>query len=207
MRRLCRKRFRGVVPESNRAACLPPFGTAETLYLRLSQRIQSSRRLEREAGRNLEVIWLLRQLTPDDKTIADFRKDNGAAIKNVCARFVALCQKMGLLNCASVAIRRQQIQSGQHPRQELHARESRAAAAQLEQSVARYLAQLDTAGRQELSLKPSSTRLSPSTNISTARTGLLSSIQSSRHSGNSVDCSRSAPSMNRFITSHHTLGA
>ena len=49
-------------------------------------RIQSSRRLEREAGRNLEVIWLLQRLTPDDKTIADFRKDNGPAIKKVCAR-------------------------------------------------------------------------------------------------------------------------
>jgi transposase len=67
-------------------------------------RIQSSRRLEREAGRNLEVIWLLRRLTPDDKTIADFRKDNGPAIKIVCARFVDLCRQMGLLTKASVAI-------------------------------------------------------------------------------------------------------
>ena len=66
-------------------------------------RIQSSRRLEREAGRNLEAIWLLRRLTPDDKTIADFRKDNGPAIKKVCARFVELCRKMGLLTKASVA--------------------------------------------------------------------------------------------------------
>lgn len=67
-------------------------------------RVQSSRRLEREAGRNLEVIWLLKRLTPDDKTIADFRKDNGPAIKKVCARFVALCRQMGFLTKASVAI-------------------------------------------------------------------------------------------------------
>jgi transposase len=60
--------------------------------------------LEREAGRNLEVLWLLRRLTPDDKTIANFRKDNGPAIKKVCAQFVILCRKMGLLNSASVAI-------------------------------------------------------------------------------------------------------
>src|SRR5438046_7195918 len=53
-------------------------------------RVQSSRRLEREAGRNLEVMWLTGRLAPDHKTIAAFRKDNGAAIKQVCAQFVAL---------------------------------------------------------------------------------------------------------------------
>jgi len=66
-------------------------------------RVQSSRRLEREAGRNVEVMWLLR-LVPDHKTISDFRKDNGGAIKKVCARFVELCRRMGLLSKASVAI-------------------------------------------------------------------------------------------------------
>ena len=67
-------------------------------------RVQSSRRLEREAGRDLEVMWLTGRLVPDHKTIADFRKDNGPAIKRVCAQFVALCRKMGLLAKASVAI-------------------------------------------------------------------------------------------------------
>ncbi len=67
-------------------------------------RVQSSRRLEREAGRNLEVMWLLGRLVPDDKVIADFRKDNGPALRKVCARFVELCRKMGLLAKASVAI-------------------------------------------------------------------------------------------------------
>ena len=67
-------------------------------------RIQSSRRLEREYTRNLEVMWLLGRLAPDFKTIADFRKDNGPAIKRVCAQFVALCRRMGLLAKASVAI-------------------------------------------------------------------------------------------------------
>ena len=67
-------------------------------------RVQSSRRLEREAGRNLEVMWLTGRLVPDHKTIADFRKDNGPAIKKVCAQFVASCRKTGLLAKASVAI-------------------------------------------------------------------------------------------------------
>ena len=67
-------------------------------------RVQSSRRLEREAGRNVEVMWLLGRLIPDHKTIADFRKDNGGALRKVCARFVELCRQMGLLTTASVAI-------------------------------------------------------------------------------------------------------
>ncbi len=66
--------------------------------------MQSSRRLEREAGRNLEVMWLCGRLVPDHKTIADFRKDHGAVIRKVCARFVALCRQLGLLATASVAI-------------------------------------------------------------------------------------------------------
>ena len=67
-------------------------------------RVQSSRRLEREAGRNVEVMWLSGRLVPDHKTIADFRKDNGAAIRRVCARFVELCRAMGLLTKLSVVI-------------------------------------------------------------------------------------------------------
>ena len=67
-------------------------------------RVQSSRRLEREAGRNVELMWLTGRLSPDHKTIADFRKDNSAAIRKVCAQLVALCRRMGLLQTASVAI-------------------------------------------------------------------------------------------------------
>src|ERR671914_1318480 len=67
-------------------------------------RVQSSRRLEREAGRNVEVMWLTGRLVPDHKTIADFRKDNGRAIRQVCTRFITLCREMGLLSGASVAI-------------------------------------------------------------------------------------------------------
>jgi transposase len=66
--------------------------------------VPSSRRLEREAGRNLEVMWLLGRLVPDDKVIADFRKDNGPAIRKICAQFVELCRRLGLLTKASVAI-------------------------------------------------------------------------------------------------------
>ena len=67
-------------------------------------RIQSSRRLERETQRNLELIWLTGRLMPDFKTIANFRKDNGPAIRKVCSQFVLLCRQLNLLTDASVAI-------------------------------------------------------------------------------------------------------
>ena len=66
--------------------------------------VQSSRRLEREAQRNVELMWLLSRLAPDFKTIADFRKDNGAGIKSVCREFVLLCKKLGLLSTTCVAV-------------------------------------------------------------------------------------------------------
>ena len=83
--------FRGVVPEATGRPSYHPSALLKLYIYGYLNRVQSSRRLEREAGRNLEVIWLLRRLTPDDKTIADFRKDNGPAIKKVCAQFVMLC--------------------------------------------------------------------------------------------------------------------
>jgi len=61
-------------------------------------RIQSSRRLERDSQRNIALIWLLERLTPDFKTIANFRNDNGTAIRKVCTQFVALCRQLKQLN-------------------------------------------------------------------------------------------------------------
>ena len=67
-------------------------------------KVQSSRRLEREAQRNVELMWLTNRLAPDFKTIADFRKDNGEAIQLVCKQFVQLCRKLNLLTDAFVAV-------------------------------------------------------------------------------------------------------
>ena len=66
--------------------------------------IQSSRRLEREANRNIELMWLTGKLAPDFKTIADFRKDNGPAIQKACAQFILLCRSLGLFAHAAAAI-------------------------------------------------------------------------------------------------------
>ncbi|MGH7175901.1 MAG: IS1182 family transposase, partial [Tepidisphaeraceae bacterium] len=112
-------------------------------------RVQSSRRLEREAGRNAEVMWLTGRLVPDPKTIADFRKDNGRAIRKVCARFVALCRTMGLLSEASVAIDGSKFKAVNNRDKNFTRAKMDRRLAQIEESVARYLQQLDSADRQE----------------------------------------------------------
>ena len=112
-------------------------------------RVQSSRRLERECQRNLEVMWLLERLAPDHKTIADFRKDNGAAIKKVYRQFVELCRSLGLLSKASVAIDGSKFKAVNNRDKNFTQAKVEKRRTQLEESVARYLAQLDTADRQE----------------------------------------------------------
>jgi transposase len=96
--------FKGVEPEVTGRPSYHPSVLLKLYIYGYLNRVQSSRRLEREGLRNVEVMWLTGRLAPDHKTIADFRKDNGAAIRKVCTRFVALCRKMGLLTQASVAI-------------------------------------------------------------------------------------------------------
>src|ERR1700744_6206207 len=96
--------FEGAEPAATRRPSYHPSVLLKLYIYGYLNRVQSSRRLEREAGRNLEVIWLLGRLVPDDKVIADFRKDNGPAIRRACASFVNLCRQMGLLAKVSVAI-------------------------------------------------------------------------------------------------------
>src|SRR5216684_4096597 len=110
-------------------------------------RVQSSRRLEREAGRNLEVMWLTGRLVPDHKTIADFRKDNGPAIKKVCAQFVELCRKMGLLAKASVAVDGSKFKAVNSRDNNFTQGKIQRRQKQIEESVARYMSRLDTADR------------------------------------------------------------
>jgi transposase len=103
--------FEGVKPAETGRPAYRPSALLKLYVYGYLNRVQSSRRLECEAGRNVELMWLLGRLVPDHKTVADFRKDNGSAIRKVCARFVELCREMGLLVKASVAI--EQIQGGE----------------------------------------------------------------------------------------------
>jgi hypothetical protein len=99
--------------------------------------------------RNIEVMWLLGRLVPDHKTIADFRKDNGLGLRKVCARFVELCREMDLLTTASVAIDGSKFKAVNNRDRNFTRAKVERRRAQLEESVARYLSQLDTADRQE----------------------------------------------------------
>jgi len=112
-------------------------------------RVQSSRRLEREAGRNVEVMWLTGRLTPDHKTIANFRKDNGPAIRKVCAQFVGLCRQLKLFAEASVAIDGSKFKAVNTRDKNFTRGKVKRRMAQIEESVDRYLHRLDSADRQE----------------------------------------------------------
>jgi transposase len=153
--------FDGVVPEATGRPAYHPSALLKLYIYGYLNRVQTSRRLEREADRNLEVIWLLGRLVPDDKTIADFRKDNGPAIRKVCARFVELCREIGLLAKASVAIDGSKFKAVNNRDRNFTRAKVERRRAQLEESVARYLSQLDTADRQEPSeaLMAKTTRL------------------------------------------------
>lgn len=111
-------------------------------------RVPSSRRLERECQRNIEVIWLTGQLAPDFKTIADFRKDNGKAIREVCRAFVLLCRKLNLLSEASVAIDGSKFKAVNARDKNFTEAKMKRRLERIDESIARYLSQLETADRQ-----------------------------------------------------------
>jgi transposase len=153
--------FDGVAPEVTGRPAYHPSVLLKLYIYGYLNRVQSSRRLEREALRNVEVMWLSGRLVPDHKTIADFRKDNGRAIRQVCGRFVELCRAMGLLTEASVAIDGSKFKAVNNRDRNFTRAKMDRRMAQIEESVARYLQQLDTADRQEPSeaLKTKTSRL------------------------------------------------
>jgi len=112
-------------------------------------RVQSSRRLEREAGRNVELMWLTGRLAPDFKTIADFRKDNGEAIRLVCREFVMLCKKLNLFADAFVAIDGSKFKAVNNRDRNFTRTKMKRRLAQIDESIERYLGQMASADRQE----------------------------------------------------------
>ena len=130
----------------------PPYHPGDLLRLYLYgylNRVRSSRRLEREAARNLELIWLLRKLRPDFKTIADFRKDNGKGIKAVCREFTLLCRKLDLFGGELVAVDSTKIKAQNSKHRNYSQAKLRALMAEIDGKVSAYLGELDKADRQE----------------------------------------------------------
>src|SRR5215203_7357741 len=146
---LAELKFEAVVPQATGRPSYHPSVLLKLYIYGYLNRVQSSRRLEREAGRNIEVMWLSGRLVPDHKTIADFRKDNGLAIRKVCAQFVALCREIGLLTKASVAIDGSKFKAVNNRDKNFTRAKMERRLAQIEESVARYLSQLNTADLQE----------------------------------------------------------
>jgi transposase len=141
--------FGGVDPEATGRPSYHPSVLLKLYVYGYLNRVQSSRRLEREAGRNVEVMWLTGRLVPDHKTIADFRKDNGPAIRKVCAQFVMLCRRIGLLTKPSVAVDGSKFKAVNNRDKNFTRAKMERRLAQIEESVGRYLSQLDTADLQE----------------------------------------------------------
>src|SRR3984893_7792787 len=119
--------FSGMTPAATGRPAYHPSMLLKIYLYRYLNRVQSSRRLERETQRNIELMWLTGRLMPDFKTIADFRKDNGPAIRGACRQFIALCRQQGLFAHAVAAI---------------------------DASIEHYMAALETADRQDGELAP-----------------------------------------------------
>src|SRR5271155_773505 len=140
--------FEGAQPEVTGRPGYHPGSFLKIYIYGYLNRIQSSRRLERETQRNVELIWLTGRLQPDFKTIADFRKDNGKAIRNVCREFVVLCRDLKLFSEAIVAIDGSKFKAVNNRDKNFTDRKLKARMQQLEESIARYMTELDRADRE-----------------------------------------------------------
>ena len=144
--------FEGVDPAATGRPAYPPAILLKLYIYGYLNRIQSSRRLEREAQRNVELMWLIGRLMPDFKTIANFRKDNGKAIRKVCRQFVVLCQQLGLFSEALVAIDGSKFKAVNNRDRNFTSAKLQRRMEEIESSINRYLVDLDTADRQEPSV-------------------------------------------------------
>jgi len=141
--------FEGVVPAETGRPAYHPADLLKIYIYGYLNRIQSSRRLEREAQRNVELMWLTGRLMPDFKTIANFRKDNGKAIRAVCRQFVVLCQQVGLFSEALVAIDGSKFKAVNNRDRNFTSAKLQRRMEEIESSINKYLSALDTADRQE----------------------------------------------------------
>ncbi|MCW3481089.1 IS1182 family transposase [Neisseriaceae bacterium JH1-16] len=139
--------FEGVAPAATGRPSYHPSVLLKIYLYGYLNRLQSSRRLERESQRNVELMWLTGRLMPDFKTIADFRRDNGPAIRNVCRQFVVLCRQLDLFSQAIVAIDGSKFKAVNNRDRNFTSGKLQARMAQIEQSIDRYLAAMDTADR------------------------------------------------------------
>src|SRR6266704_2624641 len=140
--------FAGMTPAATGRPAYHPSTLLKIYLYGYLNRLQSSRRLERETQRNVELMWLTGRLSPDFKTIADFRRDNGKAIRNVCREFIVLCRRLDLFSEAIVAIDGSKFKAVNNRDKNFTDNKLKKRMAQLEESIGRYLAELDRADRE-----------------------------------------------------------
>ena len=141
--------FDRVIPEATGRPGYHPATLLKIYIYGYLNQVQSSRRLERECQRNIELVWLTGRLMPDFKTIADFRKDYGGAIQKVCHQFVELCRRLNLLTHASVAIDGSKFKAINGRDKNFTVGKMKRRRNEIDRSIARYLTQLESADRQE----------------------------------------------------------
>ncbi len=141
--------FEGVKPEATGRPAYHPSTLLKIYIYGYLNRIQSTRRLELETQRNVELMWLTSRLTPDFKTIARFRKDNGKAIRSVCRQFVELCRQLDLFSQAIVAIDGSKFKAVNNRDKNFTSAKMERRKQQIEDSINRYLAALDSADQEE----------------------------------------------------------
>jgi len=151
--------FEGIEPCATGRPAYHPSVLLKIYVYGYLNRIHSSRRLERETHRNVELMWLTERLMPDFKTIADFRKDNGKAIKNVCRQFVILCRQMNMFTDAMVAIDGSKFKAVNNRDKNFTPAKMKRRIEQIEKSIDRYLAELDSADREAPTAEAKTTRL------------------------------------------------
>lgn len=139
--------FEGVVPEATGRPSYHPGLLLKIYVYGYINQIASTRRLEREAGRNVEMMWLTGRLAPDFKTIADFRRDNGPAIRAACRQFIALCRSLELFAHAVAAIDGSKFKAVNAPDKAFSRASIQRRMEQVEASIERYMAALETADR------------------------------------------------------------
>ena len=141
--------FSGMTPAATGRPAYHPSTLLKIYLYGYLNRVQSSRRLEREAQRNIELMWLTGRLAPDFKTIADFRRDNGAGIRNGCRRFVLMCRQLKLFTQAIVAVDGSKFKAVNNRDKNFTPHKLEQRLRQVDESIERYLSALDTIDRTE----------------------------------------------------------
>ena len=149
--------FAGVMPAVTGRPAYHPGALLKIYIYGYLNRVQSSRRLERECQRNVELMWLTGRLTPDFKTIADFRRDNGPGIRNACSQFVVVCRKLKLLADGVVAVDGSKFKAVNNRDRNFTPHKLQQRMKQVQESIDRYLRDLDTADRTQSPELPAKT--------------------------------------------------